>query len=70
MSTTKGTSNPYTFDDKEAFSSTNHPGYSIESDSQDFSGGWLAHRNVQGSCWIKDDVGPKLSVSFVFFLHH
>jgi hypothetical protein len=60
-------SSMYTYEDKDAFSSLDHPGYSMESHSENFSGGWLAHRaNIeeQGSCWVKE-VGPKLTVSTV-----
>lgn len=54
----------YTYDDADAFASLDHPGYSMESDSEIFTGGWLAHRagvNEQESCWVKGEVGPKLT---------
>jgi len=32
--------------DKESFDSLNHPGYSTESNSENYTGGWYAHRKV------------------------
>ena len=32
--------------DKENYSSLNHPGYSIKSDSENYTGGWHSHREV------------------------
>lgn len=53
----------YTYEDKDAFASLDHPGYSTESDPQSFAGGWLAHRAGvdEDSCWVKNVVGPKLT---------
>lgn len=53
----------YTYEDKEAFASLNHPGYSTESDPQSHAGGWLAHRAGvdKDTCWVKNIVGPKLT---------
>jgi arsenic resistance protein ArsH len=55
----------YTYDDKDAFASLDHPGYSMESDSETFAGGWLAHRagiaEQEEPCWVKDEVGPNLT---------
>lgn len=56
----------YNYEDKDAFSSFGHIGYSMESHPQDFSGGWLAHRagiEEKGNCWVKD-AGSKITVSF------
>ena len=52
----------YTYDDKEAFASLDHTGYSLESNPESFAGGWLAHRaNVNDStCWVKE-IAPKLT---------
>ena len=36
----------------------------MESDPVTHAGGWLAHRKgieENGSCWVKDEVGPKLT---------
>ena len=55
----------FTYEDKDAFSSLNHPGYSSQSDAENFSGGWLAHRVAaedQDSCWVKE-ISSKLTVS-------
>jgi arsenic resistance protein ArsH len=53
----------YTYEDKEAFASLNHPGYSTESDPQSHAGGRLAHRAGvdKDTCWVKNIVGPKLT---------
>ena len=55
--------------DKENYNSLNHPGYSIESDSENYTGGWHSHREVwtssssaqdednkdkDSSCWVKE----------------
>jgi arsenic resistance protein ArsH len=53
----------FTYEDKDAFSSLNHPGYSSQSDAENFSGGWLAHRVAtedQDSCWVKE-ISSKLT---------
>ena len=55
--------------DKNAFSSSSHPGYALQSDSATQTGGWLAHRvdsssasaSTSTACWIRDEVGPKLT---------
>jgi uncharacterized protein YodC (DUF2158 family) len=54
----------YKYDDKDAFASLDHPGYSLESDPNHFAGGWLAHRKgvKEDECWVKQ-IGPKLTVS-------
>lgn len=55
---------PYSWNDPETFSSLSHVGYSMESDPTTHVGGWLAHRldiSKRGSCWVKDEVGPKLT---------
>jgi hypothetical protein len=53
--------------DKIGFGSLDHPGYSMESNPEDFTGGWHAHRKVweesddendaQPGDWIKDIIG-------------
>lgn len=50
-------------EDKDAFLSLHHPGYSIESDPITHAGGWLAHRaalqpvdGVTPTCWIQNEV--------------
>jgi hypothetical protein len=52
--------------DKENYNSLNHPGYSIKSDSENYTGGWHSHREVwtssssaqdegnDSSCWVKE----------------
>lgn len=48
----------------EAFRSTSHPGYALESDADTFVGGWSAHRAAASDdapCWIRDEVGPRLT---------
>ncbi len=51
--------------DKESFYSLEHPGYSLESNPENFTGGWLAHRKVwekteddkedeSSECWVKE----------------
>jgi len=62
-STTTSNASIYTYEDKDAFTSLNHPGYSTESDPLTFAGGWLAHRAGvdEDSCWVKHVVGPKLT---------
>jgi len=48
--------------DKHGYASLDHPGYSMESDSENFTGGWHAHRKVweesddDQSDWIKEIV--------------
>lgn len=42
------------------FDSLNHPGYTTESDSSTFTGGWLAHRayyehDPRQPCWINEE---------------
>jgi arsenic resistance protein ArsH len=62
--TTNGESSVYSWEDQEAFSSHSHVGYSMEADPVTHAGGWLAHRKgieENGSCWVKDEVGPKLT---------
>jgi arsenic resistance protein ArsH len=53
----------YTYEDKDAFASLDHPGYSTESDPQTFAGGWHSHRAGvdEDSCWVKNVVGPKMT---------
>lgn len=42
---------------KDFFTSTDHPGYSVDSDPEKFTGGWLAHRAVSSqNCWIRDEI--------------
>ena len=53
--------------DKIAFDSLNHPGYSTESDPENFTGGWHVHRKVweehdddkdsKSGDWTKDIIG-------------
>lgn len=53
--------------DKSAFASLTHPGYSTESNPDDFTGGWRAHRKVweendgegedQPADWVKETIG-------------
>ena len=48
--------------DKNGFASLDHPGYSTESNCENFTGGWHAHRKVweesdddqPNDCWIKE----------------
>ena len=50
--------------DEESFHSTDHPGYTLESDSVTHVGGWHAHKAAWSEdgaggpppCWIKDEV--------------
>ena len=63
-------------DNGASFQSLSHVGYSLQSDPTNKSGGWLAHRlalqpqpQEEGGtpssspppCWIRDEVGPKLT---------
>ena len=55
-------------EDKESFESLSHPGYTIESDPETHTGGWLAHRaalepvdGVAPSCWVRDEVGELIT---------
>mgnify|MGYP007003144937 CR=1 FL=1 len=53
--------------DKITFASLTHPGYSTESNPDDFTGGWHAHRKVweenvgegedQPADWVKEIIG-------------
>ena len=54
--------NIWTWEDKDAFSSLSHIGYSTTSDADTHTGGWLAHRNLddESPCWVKE-VAPKLT---------
>jgi arsenic resistance protein ArsH len=59
-------SNIWSGQDKEAFDSLSHPGYSTESDPETHTGGWLAHRAVSTSSedaldWIQDDIAGMIS---------
>ena len=57
----------WSWEDKDAFASLSHIGYSTESDSLTHTGGWLAHRIAEkddgskGPCWVKDEVSPMLT---------
>jgi len=44
--------------DKIGFGSLNHPGYSVESNLENFTGGWHAHRKVWEESDDKNDVQP------------
>eukprot|EP00541_Cyclophora_tenuis_P001835 CAMPEP_0116543424 /NCGR_PEP_ID=MMETSP0397-20121206/1551_1 /TAXON_ID=216820 /ORGANISM="Cyclophora tenuis, Strain ECT3854" /LENGTH=302 /DNA_ID=CAMNT_0004067517 /DNA_START=149 /DNA_END=1057 /DNA_ORIENTATION=+ len=56
-------------DSREAFAALDHPGYTLESDPETFTGGWWVHRKVwepneEGvvpPCWVKDEVIDKLT---------
>lgn len=49
--------------DAVAFRSLQHPGYTTTSDSETFTGGWLAHRNLpEGSAdWIQTEIADKIT---------
>jgi hypothetical protein len=56
--------------DEDAFAGLDHPGYSFDSDPENFTGGWHAHRKVweagrdgeqPKSCWIKEEVMPMIT---------
>ena len=58
-----GTTDLWDGSDEELFYSLEHPGYSMESDPENHTGGWHAHKAawepVDGKdppCWIKDEV--------------
>jgi arsenic resistance protein ArsH len=69
MCATDATGSIWSGDDKEAFASLQHAGYTIESDPVTHTGGWLAHRaawetqedGAVAPCWIKDEVIEKLT---------
>lgn len=49
-------------EDPEGFGSASHPGYALRPDPATRAGGWLAHRLPDAAaCWIRDDVGPRLT---------
>jgi hypothetical protein len=59
----------WTSQDPEAFASLSHPGYTMESDAVDHTGGWLAHQKalqadedgVKPKDWIADEVADVIS---------
>ncbi len=62
--------------DKTGFDSLEHPGYTMESNPDDFTGGWLAYRKVweektgaevdgqPSDCWVKDIIGHITKVDY------
>lgn len=44
--------------DKETFAALNHPGYSLQSDPETFTGGWYAHRELDSSLpdWVTEEL--------------
>lgn len=55
--------------DMNAFSSLTHPGYSLTSDPETWTGGWLAHRaallqavdGVSPADWIQDEIADRIT---------
>lgn len=49
--------------DREFFFSLDHPGYTTASDSETFTGGWLAHRHIPEDSydWIRAEVADKIT---------
>ena len=58
--------------DKSGFDSLDHPGYSMESNPENFTGGWYAHRKVwektendePSGDWVKDIIGDVTKVDY------